>query len=358
MAHLSVNFQFPIRSLHGRRRISSNLRYRDAAIAPAADGKADDLGHGAKADVVLTPGGAGSLLFRLVYEDERWIVERLDPATPLIVDTVPTSRCAALEHLSVIQMGDRTFVFLTQAEEALSSGQPVDAWLVRRLSTVRFPPSARSTLAQTLVLPGMRRVLLGPEGPGLGAAVPLRDKRLLIGRDAGRADICLADPRVSRLHAWIERRGSEAVVADMKSTNGTFVNGQAIVGHSNAKAVDPNWTLQPCLPLRRNLPVVARQERATGCLESGPARTGPSGSRAHEDHSGRHFAGRSAAGICLHPGSQRFRKDNAALGVSARVPADEGTCCSTATVSTATLTPSSKTLPSCRSGTSSTTPCP
>ena len=62
----------------------------------------------------------------------------------------------------------------------------------------------------------------------MGAAVPLRDKRLLVGRDAGRADICLADPRVSRLHAWIERRGSEAVVADMKSTNGTFVNGQAI----------------------------------------------------------------------------------------------------------------------------------
>lgn len=200
---------------------------------PLTAGRPTTFGYGSAADVALEPAGDEAVLFRVVDEDGRWIVERLDPATALSVDQSPTSRCAAVEHLSVIQAAGRTFVFLAQAEEAFRGDKPVEDWLVRRLTAAQLPVSARSTLSQTLVLPEMRRKILGPEGPGLGAAVPLRDTRLLIGRDAGQADICLADPRVSRLHAWIERRGGDVVVADLKSTNGTFVNGRAIVRPTN-----------------------------------------------------------------------------------------------------------------------------
>jgi len=61
-----------------------------------------------------------------------------------------------------------------------------------------------------------RRILLGPNP-------------LTIGRDAAR-DIVLADPDVSRLHARISLYGDRVIVEDQHSTNGTFIDGQAVVG--------------------------------------------------------------------------------------------------------------------------------
>ncbi|MEO6834342.1 MAG: FhaA domain-containing protein [Candidatus Tumulicola sp.] len=50
----------------------------------------------------------------------------------------------------------------------------------------------------------------------------------------GRGDengVVLADPSVSRAHAVVEVGGSEPVVRDLGSTNGTFVNGERIEAH-------------------------------------------------------------------------------------------------------------------------------
>src|SRR5919205_4069611 len=54
---------------------------------------------------------------------------------------------------------------------------------------------------------------------------------VVLGRDPG-ADIVLTDPtnEVSRRHARILVRGTEAVLEDLVSTNGTFVNGQRLDG--------------------------------------------------------------------------------------------------------------------------------
>lgn len=48
--------------------------------------------------------------------------------------------------------------------------------------------------------------------------------QLLIGRRIG-VDVLLPDPRVSLVHARIERRDGAYLISDEKSTNGTFVNG-------------------------------------------------------------------------------------------------------------------------------------
>ena len=56
-------------------------------------------------------------------------------------------------------------------------------------------------------------------------------KRIVLGAEPivlGRMPECsvvLSDPNVSRRHAEIRRKGSDAVVADLGSTNGTKVNG-------------------------------------------------------------------------------------------------------------------------------------
>lgn len=65
--------------------------------------------------------------------------------------------------------------------------------------------------------------------PSAGPArdVPLDGRPLAIGR-AADADVVIADPLVSRRHARLAPRGGRLVLADLGSTNGTRVNGEAI----------------------------------------------------------------------------------------------------------------------------------
>jgi hypothetical protein len=56
---------------------------------------------------------------------------------------------------------------------------------------------------------------------------PLATSELTIGR-AEQSDIPLADPGVSRNHARVVREGDDFIVEDLRSTNGTEVNGQPI----------------------------------------------------------------------------------------------------------------------------------
>jgi len=53
--------------------------------------------------------------------------------------------------------------------------------------------------------------------------------RILLGRRGG-VDVLLPHPKVSLVHARIERRGSEYLIADDGSTNGTRLNGAAVPG--------------------------------------------------------------------------------------------------------------------------------
>jgi hypothetical protein len=56
---------------------------------------------------------------------------------------------------------------------------------------------------------------------------PLAMAEISIGR-AEQSDIPLADPGVSRKHARVVREGDDFIVEDLRSTNGTEVNGQPI----------------------------------------------------------------------------------------------------------------------------------
>jgi pSer/pThr/pTyr-binding forkhead associated (FHA) protein len=66
------------------------------------------------------------------------------------------------------------------------------------------------------------------EGAGAGRMVALAGP-VTVGR-AGDADLVLADELVSRRHAQLTPSGSGAVVEDLGSRNGTFVNGEAVHG--------------------------------------------------------------------------------------------------------------------------------
>ena len=80
----------------------------------------------------------------------------------------------------------------------------------------------------------MARLLLEiVEGPGAGRQLPL-ERPVVVGRDAA-ADVVLDDERVSRQHARITPQAGGAVVEDLDSRNGTFVNREEI--HSPVTAL-------------------------------------------------------------------------------------------------------------------------
>ena len=67
------------------------------------------------------------------------------------------------------------------------------------------------------------------DGSGLVApAMEVRSTPFIFGRGTD-ASLCVADDQVSRHHCQIERRGSNYLICDLGSTNGTFVNGVRVL---------------------------------------------------------------------------------------------------------------------------------
>ncbi len=88
------------------------------------------------------------------------------------------------------------------------------------------------------------------KGPKQGTALPLvPDKPITIGR-APANDLCLADPAISSYHARLELRAGQVVLTDLKSKNGTFVNGSQLQGSTPLKPGDSvemgstTWTVR------------------------------------------------------------------------------------------------------------------
>lgn len=88
-------------------------------------------------------------------------------------------------------------------------------------------PTGKVGVAPTLPA-GKRLSLAVINGPDAGTVYRIEKPRVTIGR-AG-ADLALNDTEASRVHAVVEIRDLAYVLEDMKSTNGTLVNDEKIVG--------------------------------------------------------------------------------------------------------------------------------
>ena len=67
------------------------------------------------------------------------------------------------------------------------------------------------------------------QGAATGQIFPISKTRTVIGRSG--ADINLDDPEASRTHAAIEILGDHAILRDLGSTNGTFVDVERVEQH-------------------------------------------------------------------------------------------------------------------------------
>lgn len=66
-------------------------------------------------------------------------------------------------------------------------------------------------------------------GPTPNKSFPIQKNEIFIGRDIAN-DILINDAEVSRRHARLSVQAGNYVIEDLGSTNGTFVNGQRLVG--------------------------------------------------------------------------------------------------------------------------------
>lgn len=73
---------------------------------------------------------------------------------------------------------------------------------------------------------GKRISLVATQGPLAGKVFPITKSRVVLGRSG--ADIVLDDSDVSRQHCALEVRGITALLVDLGSSNGTFVDNKRI----------------------------------------------------------------------------------------------------------------------------------
>jgi pSer/pThr/pTyr-binding forkhead associated (FHA) protein len=69
------------------------------------------------------------------------------------------------------------------------------------------------------------------EGPEPGERIRLGKEPVVIGRKAPSSWLLKADPLVSRMHCRVSLVGDQVMVADLNSTNGTYINGGLVIGN-------------------------------------------------------------------------------------------------------------------------------
>ena len=127
------------------------------------------------------------------------------------------------------------------------------------------------------------------EGPGAGTQFDV-SRPLVIGRD-DTADLVIEDSQASRRHARIEPTAHGAIVEDLQSTNGTFINDSELHGRAELGPDDELLIGVTVMQVRtpqqvQRQPSAVRAVPAFAAPESRPAFTEPVSGKAPPTDSG------------------------------------------------------------------------
>lgn len=159
------------------------------------------VGRSPDADLSLLDPACSRRQFQIVCENGTHYLETLSTTSPTFCNGKPVTERTRLDDDAVIRAGQSQFQFV-------AVGRPIGA----------PPPDLQPT-----AIGG------GDANVQLAGSIPLSAADTLIGRDPSRANITLPHVQVSRVHARIKIVGPRALLADLNSANGTFVNGRRLV---------------------------------------------------------------------------------------------------------------------------------
>jgi predicted Zn finger-like uncharacterized protein len=111
--------------------------------------------------------------------------------------------------------GDMTFSKREESKTAVQEPPPEEEKKTGKLIAPQMPAGKRLSLAVI-------------NGPDAGSVYRIEKPRVTIGRTG--ADLALNDSEISRAHAAVEIRDTTYLLEDLKSTNGTLIDGQKIAG--------------------------------------------------------------------------------------------------------------------------------
>jgi EmrB/QacA subfamily drug resistance transporter len=189
------------------------------------------LGRDSGADIVLEDSG-GKLSrrhARIRLDNGAATIEDLGSTNGTFVNGERIAGERSLAACDLIEVGDTVLEF-TPAR-ALARTRSIPASLD---DTGTLPE--RSEPPPTFARPDADGELRIISGPGVGRAAPVRASAT-IGREP-ECDLQLLDSEVSRRHAKVTVREGLAVIDDLHSTNGTFVNGERILEQRTLSAGD------------------------------------------------------------------------------------------------------------------------
>ncbi len=141
----------------------------------------------------------------------------------VLVNGAPIDRAHVLGHNDVIRIGSVELVF--EGERAFVD--PVTAPLPQSAPVPAPAPAPPVAIPEPVVLLATLEII--NEGAGKGTRFRLERPVAHIGRGPSN-EVRLRDESVSGSHATLTRRGSQWVVLDLGSTNGTYVDGERISG--------------------------------------------------------------------------------------------------------------------------------
>ena len=151
----------------------------------------------------------------LTRNGDAWLAPRVPGVA---IDHVPVLERTKLQHRALIVNGRReAYLFLAGEDPGLGSPEEAQQWILAMLQR-------RAGELRTRTVAGDE-----PPFPALPESLALHPGRNVIGRDSEAATIVVPGVQVSRTHAVIDWDGrASAVLRDLRSFNGTFVNGDRV----------------------------------------------------------------------------------------------------------------------------------
>lgn len=180
-------------------------------------------GYGTAIAIIALIGVLVSIAALVVYMSS---VQRAKPSTEFV--QAFNSRMSNLENK--VDDARRNAESANAVTASLSDAVKASQSVKPRSDTAATIIDRKPQAATIIDLPSTGCTLVIQSGVNRGDTYDLPNKDMIVGRDVTN-DIVLDDGKVSREHARFSYSGGAWVVVDLGSANGTYVNGQKVVGH-------------------------------------------------------------------------------------------------------------------------------